>query len=175
MGARRPVTTSVDIPLNEWSHLALFRGGNGATLYMNGSVVSSHDGYWGGVTTVYLVQAAMWLPTPTMGPSIISISAHFADGVFGRGVDIDYFPDLGITFTGIAGDVDQDGLVNDADYLVWSDNAGFNNGFGVGDPGTLIRGDVDAQWADQLLRLSYHSGRSGRSRYAAERWRSRTG
>jgi ribosomal 50S subunit-recycling heat shock protein len=34
-------------------------------------------------------------------------------------------------------------LVNASDYQKWSQNVGFNNGFGQGDPGTLLKGDVD--------------------------------
>jgi hypothetical protein len=45
--------------------------------------------------------------------------------------------------TGIAGDVDQDGDADQADYQIWSTNSGFNNTFGVGDVTTLVKGDVN--------------------------------
>ena len=67
--------------------------------------------------------------------------AGFSDGVFDLVNDIDFFdPD---NFSGVLGDVDQNGLVNLADYEIWSQNVGFNNTQGAGDATTLLRGDVN--------------------------------
>jgi hypothetical protein len=52
--------------------------------------------------------------------------------------------DKGITFSNVPGDIDQDGTGGDADdYRIWSENVGFDNGFGVGDPGMLLLGDAN--------------------------------
>ena len=65
----------------------------------------------------------------------------FQDGSFDSIIDIMFLDPSSLS--GILGDVDQDGLVGQSDYDTWSSNVGFNNGLGVGDPGTLFRGDVD--------------------------------
>jgi hypothetical protein len=67
------------------------------------------------------------------------------DGSFVPFTDLTFFADLGLPQpTGVPGDVDQNGVANQTDYDIWSTNAGFNNGFGVGDATTLIKGDVNA-------------------------------
>lgn len=43
----------------------------------------------------------------------------------------------------LAGDINGDGATNQADYLVWNANVGFNNGTGKGDLATLAKGDAD--------------------------------
>jgi hypothetical protein len=54
------------------------------------------------------------------------------------------YADLGLAVpSGVAGDVDQDGDVDQTDYNIWSTNAGFNNMLGQGDLTTLNKGDLD--------------------------------
>jgi hypothetical protein len=77
--------------------------------------------------------------------------SHFGDAMFDPATEIDYFPDLGITFSDVPGDIDQDGDVNQADYDIWAENFGFKNGFAVGDPGTLILGDADQSGQINLI------------------------
>ena len=58
--------------------------------------------------------------------------------------DVDYFSDTGLPPpSGVAGDVNQDGQVNQTDYNIWAMNVGFNNTFGQGDLTTLVKGDLD--------------------------------
>ena len=140
------VESNVAVQTNVWTHLAVLRGGNSSSLYINGSVAATDPGFWGGDG-----------PEVRLGSSILAegddaffkgIIDNFSigtasDGVFNPAVDIDYFLDKGITFSGVAGDVNQDGVVNSADYAIWSQHVGFNNGLGQGDPGTHLLGDVD--------------------------------
>jgi hypothetical protein len=48
-----------------------------------------------------------------------------------------------ITGTLIPGDVDGNGIVDRADYLIWNSHVGFDNGTGSGTLATLALGDVD--------------------------------
>ena len=139
------VESPVAVQPNVWTHIAIFRGGNISSLYINGSVVARDPGFWGGEG-----------PDLRLGSDLLAAPGTFFKGVvdnfnigtpsddsFDASVDIDYFADLGITFSGLLGDINQDNTVNNADYQVWSQHVGENNGFGVGDPGTLLRGDAD--------------------------------
>lgn len=130
------------VAFDEWSHLAVFRGGNSGTLYLNGSVIVTNDGFWNAPGEFYLGNG-LSEETPFMGVIDDFAISGFGDGVFDQIRDIKFLdPD---SLSGILGDVDpsQDGIVNQADYMVWSNNVGFDNGLGVGDFSTLFRGDAD--------------------------------
>lgn len=131
--------------LNTWTHVAIYRGGNFSTLYVNGSIAARDPGFWGAEG-----------PDLRLGSDLLAAAGTFfkgtvdnfsigspSDGTFNAAIDIDYFANLGITFSGVAGDVNQDGNVNVADYNVWKANVGMDNGFGVGDPTTHLLGDVN--------------------------------
>jgi hypothetical protein len=138
------VTSSLTATPNVWAHVAVFRGGTTSLLYINGSIAAVDTGFWN-----------MEGPEVTLGATTFGTGSFFkglidnfalsglSDEAFNEATDIDYFADTGITFSGIAGDVNQDGNVNNADYNTWSTNFGFNNNFGFGDPTTLLLGDVD--------------------------------
>lgn len=140
------VESNVAVQPNVWTHLAVLRGGNSSLLYVNGSVVALDTGFWGGDG-----------PEVRLGSNFLAIGedAYFkgvidnfnigtaSDGTFDPAVDLDFFTNQNITFSGVDGDVDQDGFVDVDDYNIWSQNFGFNNLLGQGDPGTLLKGDVD--------------------------------
>ena len=125
---------------DEWVHLAVFRGGNNGTLYLNGSVIARNDGFWNGPGELYLGVG----PTeddPFVGVIDDFIISGFGDGSFDPVIDIKFLDPSSLS--GVFGDVNQDGVVDQADYDQWSSNAGFDNALGVGDFSTLFRGDVD--------------------------------
>jgi hypothetical protein len=130
---------------NEWAHVAVVRGGNVSTLYVNGIPAARDTGFWGTPG-----------PEVALGANVLGVDSFFngvidsfaitgfAVGGLNIGVDLDYFPDRGITFSGVAGDIDQDGTGGDPDdYQIWSQNVGFDNGLGLGAPGTLVLGDAN--------------------------------
>ncbi|MBN1852551.1 MAG: PEP-CTERM sorting domain-containing protein [Pirellulales bacterium] len=139
-GAAGSIVSNVQVEFDTWTHVAVMRTGNNGRLYIDGSIAVRNDGYWNGSGTT--VVGANEDNTDPFDGSIDDFNlSHFSDGYFTVSIDIDFFE--GITFSGVTGDVDQDGFVNQTDYEIWSDNAGFDNGFGAGDPGTLVKGDVD--------------------------------
>lgn len=134
------LVTETPVAFDEWVHLAVLRGGNNGTLYLNGSVIGRNDGFWNAPGEFYLGVG------PTEEDAFFGSIDDFAisgfqDGSFDPVVDIRFLDPSALT--GILGDVDQDGLVGQSDYDAWSVNVGFNNGLGVGDFSTLFRGDVD--------------------------------
>jgi hypothetical protein len=139
------IETNVSVQPNVWTHLFLFRGGNQTYLYINGQIAGYDAQYWGGQAPDVRLGADVLGPAGTFFQGVIDNFniGTLSDGVFNATTDIDYFHDIGQTFSGITGDVNQDGVVNAADYQIWSQHLGFNNGFGLGDPATLLLGDVD--------------------------------
>ncbi len=128
------------VAFDAWTHVAVLRGGNSASLFVNGERVSRFEAFWDGVGEV-VVGAALDGSIPFHGLIDDFNIAGFSDGVFNAVDDLDFFDPE--NFTGVDGDVNQDGNVDISDYLIWSDNVGFDNGQGAGDATTLLRGDVD--------------------------------
>jgi hypothetical protein len=136
--------TTKPVLFNTWTHLAVLRTGGEGRLYVNGTLATTAGGFFN-----------------AFGPSVTLGSDEFGfepfngivdnfstTGTGGLGItistDLDYFSDLGLpTPSGVPGDVDQDGDVDQTDYNIWSSNAGFDNGLGQGDLTTLIKGDLD--------------------------------
>lgn len=141
-GPAGSTVSTTAVVFDEWNHLAVLRGGNGGTLYLNGGVIVTNDGFWNAPGEFYLGNS-LSEETPFMGAIDDFAISGFGDGTFDPAIDIKFLdPDA---LSGILGDVDpsQDGIVDQADYLVWSQNVGFDNGLGVGDFSTLFRGDAD--------------------------------
>ncbi len=136
-----PDTVSdAEVAFDEWTHVAVFRGGNGASLFVNGELVATGDNFWNGVGPVS-VGAGADGENPYVGLIDDFNIAGFSDFVFDEVSDIDFFdPD---NFSGVLGDVDQNAIVDLDDYLIWSENVGFDNEQGAGDVVSLLRGDVD--------------------------------
>lgn len=139
------VESNIAVQPNVWTHVALYRGGNFSTLYINGSIAARDPGFWGGEGPDLRLGSDLLAAAGSFFKGVVdnfSIGAP-SDGSFNAATDIDYFTDLGITFSNVAGDVNQDRTVNITDYNIWKTNVGFDNGFGVGDPGTHLKGDVN--------------------------------
>lgn len=132
--------STTPVAYGEWTHVAVLRSGGPARLYINGQLVLERSNYWNGPNDVS-VGAALFGEDPFNGAIDEFNIAGFSDGSFDLVRDIDYFdPD---NFSGVLGDVDQDGNVTNADYLIWSKNVGFSNNQGSGDATTLLLGDVN--------------------------------
>ncbi len=137
-GSAGSVASDTPVVFDEWAHLAVLRGGNNGTLYLNGSVIARNDGFWNG-TDQFFLGSGLEGADPFFGVIDEFALSGFGDGSFDPAIDI-LFP---IELSGVAGDVLQDGVVDAQDYDIWSQNIGFDNGLGVGDASTLLRGDVD--------------------------------
>ncbi len=134
----------LDVPVkfDQWTHITMRRGGNTAILYIDGEVAGDSPGTWGGLGT-FTVGAGLGGADGFVGQlDDLNISAYRGPtALFDPAQDIDFFTDLKLS--GVRGDVNQDSKVDQADYLIWSSNSGFDNQFGFGDPSTLLLGDVD--------------------------------
>jgi hypothetical protein len=138
------ITSNATVTLNAWTHVAVFRGGNTSLMYVNGSIAAVQNGFWGGDGPEVRLGADLLAAAPFFQGVIDNFNIGTAsDGAFNPEVDLDFFTDQSTSFSGVLGDVDQDGAVNNDDYAIWSTNIGFNNAMGFGDPTTLLLGDVD--------------------------------
>jgi hypothetical protein len=132
------------VAFGEWTHLAVLRTGGAGSLYVNGSVAATANGFF----NTWPADITLGSDSNSAEPFAGVIDNFSTVGTAGFGVvvstDLDVFADLGLaTPSGVAGDVDQDGDADQTDYNIWSTNAGFDTEFGQGDLTTLIRGDVD--------------------------------
>ncbi|HEY3393537.1 MAG TPA: LamG-like jellyroll fold domain-containing protein [Lacipirellulaceae bacterium] len=139
------VVGNIAAEIGEWAHLTLWRTGNDGTLFVNGRVAARTTGFWN-VSGPEVVLGSdlsdiFGVERPYQGA--VDNFNIASSGAFNVTTDIDFFADSGITFSGVAGDINQDGQVNQQDYLIWAENVGLDNGFGIGDPGTLLLGDAD--------------------------------
>lgn len=143
-GSAGSAASETPVVFDKWVHLAVLRGGNGGTLYVDGSVIATNDGFWNGPGTFYL-GAGVDGSDPFAGVIDDFLISGFADGSFDPAVDIKFLD--ATVLSGVFGDVTQDGLVDQADYDAWSENMGFDNSQGVGDFSSLFLGDVDQNGA----------------------------
>lgn len=136
--------STAQVAFDQWTHIAVNRGGGNAQLRVNGSLAATASGSfgkWGDFVTLGADEELSLLFNGVVDNFDIG-GNH--DGSFVVFDDLMFFSDLGIPApTGVAGDVDQDGDADQDDYLIWSANAGFNNTFGAGDVTTLVKGDVN--------------------------------
>jgi hypothetical protein len=136
--------SNAQVAFNEWTHIAVSRGGGGATLRVNGSVAATATGAfgkWGDFVTLGADEDLTQLFNGRIDNFDIG-GNH--DGSFVVFEDLTFFSDLMIPQpTNVPGDVDQDSDADVNDYMIWSTNAGFNNTFGAGDVTTLVKGDVN--------------------------------
>ncbi len=136
--------TTRTVSFGTWTHVAILRTGGAATLYINGSVAVAAQNFFGAFPTETTLGSGISGAEPFDG-----VIDNFAiSGIGGLGftiaTDVDFFSDTGLPPpSGVVGDVNQDSLVNQADYDIWSMNVGFNNTFGQGDLTTLVKGDLD--------------------------------
>jgi hypothetical protein len=136
--------STAQVSFDQWTHIAVSRGGGGATLRVNGSVAATASGSFGKWGDFVTLGADETLATLFNGQVDNFDIGGNHDGGFVAFEDLTFFSDLGIPQpTGVAGDVDQDGDADQTDYNIWSANAGFNNTFGIGDVTTLVKGDVN--------------------------------
>lgn len=144
LGSATGAEADIPVVFDEWTHVAVARGGGSATLYVNGAVASTANGFFGAFgDEVTLGTESTFFEIFDGKVDSFGVGGNH-DGSFVPFDDIDYFEDLGILPpTGVAGDVDQDGDADQDDYLIWSANVGFSNNFGFGDVTTLLKGDLD--------------------------------
>jgi hypothetical protein len=136
--------TNAQVAFDQWTHIAVSRGGGGATLRVNGSTAATASGSfgkWGDFVTLGGNEDLSLLFNGKVDNFDVG-GNH--DGSFVAFEDLTFYSDLGIPApTNVLGDVDQDGDADQDDYNIWSANAGFNNTFGLGDVSTLVKGDLN--------------------------------
>jgi hypothetical protein len=131
--------SDVPVAFGEWTHLAIFRGGNDGRLYVNGQLSALSGGFWN-VTGPQFVGSSIGSDRFFHGIIDDFNIAGFADRSFVLSEDLDIFEGL---LTGVPGDINQDHVADILDYQEWSKHVGFNNNLGAGDPFTLMMGDLD--------------------------------
>jgi hypothetical protein len=148
LGPTASVISSRPVAFGSWTHVAVLRTGGSGSLYINGALAATSNGFFN-----FFAQEITLGADPLVAEPFTGVVDNFAVvGTAGFGIvistDLDFFADSGIpTPSGVAGDVDQDGDADQADYVIWSNNAGFNNNFGLGDLTTLVKGDLDQNGA----------------------------
>jgi hypothetical protein len=144
LGPPGDATSTRSVSFGDWTHLAVLRTGGAGSLYVNGTVAATANGFFNAFANEVVLGADAALGEPFSG--VVDNFSTVGTAGFGITIstDLDVFADLGLPQpSDVAGDVDQDGDADQADYNVWSANAGFNNNFGQGDLTTLIKGDLD--------------------------------
>ncbi len=138
--------TTLPVAWDEWSNVAAITTGNLNRLFVNGAAANQGFGWFGGNGTPFTIGAkgGGGFERPFMGAvdDIKLMLTTVLVGGFVPQFDLDWF--AGSVFSGVLGDINQDGVVDENDYDVWAQNVGFTNGLGFGDPGTLILGDANS-------------------------------
>lgn len=141
-----PITTSNPVVFDQWSHIAIFRGGGSATFWVNGTIAGSGSGSFGQFAPIVSLGSQEFNIEPFTGLVDNFTLGGTGDLALNDFTDLDFFSDTGVPEpTGVLGDVDQDGDADIDDYNIWAANfaAGFDNGSGQGNALTLIEGDLD--------------------------------
>lgn len=136
--------SGVAVDYDAWTNVAAITTGGVNRLFVNGSAASLKLGcYWQGGVSLTLAAGANGFDDAYMGnlDDVKMMVASAVVGGFSPQLDLDFYEDQ--VFSGIVGDVDQDGEVGVVDYEVWAMNVGFNNRLGFGDPASLLRGDTN--------------------------------
>lgn len=137
-----PIDPGTPVVFDEWTHVALIRGGGGATLVINGNVVGSRDGFFNAWPNNVTLGAGDFDESPFTGLIDNFILSGVGDGLgvsLARDFESAYFIEDDIS--GVQGDVDGDGDVDADDYAIWSDNVGSE--FAAGNKITYKQGDID--------------------------------
>lgn len=143
--------TSTPVAFDQWTHLAVRHTGGAATLFVNGTLALTTSTFYNNWQTFTTLGSYEDGTEPFKGV----LDSFSTVGTAGLGIvttptpqqpvsDLDVFVDLNLPGpSGVTGDVDQDGDADQEDYDIWSTNSGFNNGLGLGDLTTLVKGDLD--------------------------------
>ncbi len=137
--------THMDVAWGEWSSLAtVVAMGNVNRLYVNGTAANQGIGWYDGSGVPLTIGAAADGYSNAFIGAVDDLKLMITAlqvGGFVPQFDLDFF--AGQVFSGVPGDINQDGVVDDLDNDIWIQNVGFRNGVGFGDPGTLVRGDAN--------------------------------
>ncbi len=140
--------TGAPVEPGRWTHIAMNTARSGNAFYVDGRVVHAEAWLTGRRSALQMVLGAnRVLPNQAAYPFIGAIDelkfmvSDEAIGGFDPRFDLDFWAET--HFSGVFGDVNQDGKVSADDLYLWLANRDFNNRIGVGDPYTLLRGDVD--------------------------------
>ena len=153
LGPVGTLSTNIAVDENNWTHVAVYRNGSEAIFYVNGSVAAQGPNFFNiWPDTIYLGSDEQQARNYSGLIDDFSVSGFPNGEGIDPAVDLDYWTDTTpIPDPLILGDVNFDSDVNQTDYNIWSANVGFNNGFGIGDFGTLNLGDVDGNGRIDLL------------------------
>ena len=153
LGPVGTLSTNIAVDENAWTHVAIYRNGSEAIFYVNGSVAAQGPNFFNiWPDAIYLGADEQQQRNYSGLIDDFSISGFPNGEGIAPAVDLDYWRDTTpIPDPLILGDVNFDSDVNQTDYNIWSSNVGFNNGFGIGDFGTLNMGDVDGNGRIDLV------------------------
>lgn len=156
--------TGMPVDFDEWTNVAQYSGLWGpGWLFINGSYADRRGTSYGTGQLLNLGSDVNGFSKPFIG-ALDDVKLMIASGVVGGFVpenDLDFFEN--INFSGVAGDVNQDGLVNRSDYDIWSQNFGLEHlvfhgetvgTIPLGDAGTHIQGDVNRNGIVDLADLA---------------------
>ncbi len=109
--------TTVPVSFDEWTHVAVMRGGNGAEFFINGVLVAGDTdptppNFFSTFSSEITLGSATFGSLPFTGLVDNFSLTGFADLTYDRVADIDFFDEF------LFGDLDQDGDVDDADFAI---------------------------------------------------------
>lgn len=150
--------TGVPVVFGQWANVAtvIVGDGNSTQMFVNGALVNLNGdaslGTRDGSMSIGVRDATGANAFVGAVDDLRMMVTSVLVGGFAPEFDLDVFEDA--LFSGVVGDVDQDGTVGISDYNIWAANVGFRNGLGAGDPGTLLMGDVDRNGSIDLADFS---------------------